>query len=41
VADRAYVMEKGRLHETGGAGVVQQERLAELYLGDPDVVTRP
>jgi branched-chain amino acid transport system ATP-binding protein len=36
VADRAYVMEKGRVHETGGAGVVEQDRLAELYLGDPD-----
>jgi branched-chain amino acid transport system ATP-binding protein len=36
VADRAYVMEKGRLHETGTAGVVGHERLAELYLGDPD-----
>src|SRR5207249_4829204 len=33
VADRAYVMEKGRLHETGAAGVVEQDRLAELYLG--------
>jgi branched-chain amino acid transport system ATP-binding protein len=42
VADRAYVMEKGRLHETGGAGVVQQDRLAELYLGEPgEVATRP
>ena len=39
VADRAYVMEKGRLHETGTAGVVEQDRLAELYLGDPDEVT--
>jgi branched-chain amino acid transport system ATP-binding protein len=36
VADRAYVMEKGRLHETGTSGVVEQDRLAELYLGDPD-----
>jgi branched-chain amino acid transport system ATP-binding protein len=36
VADRAYVMEKGRLHETGTGGVVEQSRLAELYLGDPD-----
>ena len=36
VADRAYVMEKGRVHETGAAGVVEQNRLAELYLGDPD-----
>jgi branched-chain amino acid transport system ATP-binding protein len=36
VADRAYFMEKGRLHETGAAGVVEQDRLAELYLGDPD-----
>jgi branched-chain amino acid transport system ATP-binding protein len=36
VADRAYVMEKGRLHETGATGVVGQDRLAELYLGDPD-----
>jgi hypothetical protein len=34
-------MEKGRLHETGPTGVVQQDRLAELYLGDPDeAVTR-
>jgi branched-chain amino acid transport system ATP-binding protein len=42
VADRAYVMEKGRLHETGTAGVVEQDRLAELYLGDPDeAVTAP
>jgi branched-chain amino acid transport system ATP-binding protein len=36
VADRAYVMEKGRIHETGATGVVEQDRLAELYLGDPD-----
>ena len=36
VADRAYVMEKGRVHETGATGVVEQDRLAELYLGDPD-----
>jgi branched-chain amino acid transport system ATP-binding protein len=42
VADRAYVMEKGRLHETGTDGVVEQSRLAELYLGDPDeAVTAP
>jgi branched-chain amino acid transport system ATP-binding protein len=42
VADRAYVMEKGRLHETGTAGVVEQDKLAELYLGDPDeAVTAP
>jgi branched-chain amino acid transport system ATP-binding protein len=42
VADRAYVMEKGRVHETGAAGVVEQNRLAELYLGDPDeAVTAP
>jgi branched-chain amino acid transport system ATP-binding protein len=42
VADRAYVMEKGRLHETGTGGVVEQSRLAELYLGDPDeAVTAP
>jgi len=41
VADRAYVMEKGRVHETGGAGVVEQDRLAELYLGDPDEAVTP
>jgi branched-chain amino acid transport system ATP-binding protein len=41
VADRAYVMEKGRLHETGVAGVVEQDRLAELYLGDPDEAVTP
>jgi branched-chain amino acid transport system ATP-binding protein len=40
VADRAYVMEKGRLHETGAAGVVEQDRLAELYLGDEAVTPR-
>ena len=40
VADRAYVMEQGRLHETG-AGVVEQDRLAELYLGEPDEAGRP
>jgi len=41
VADRAYVMEKGRLHETGAAGVVEHDRLAELYLGDPDEAVTP
>jgi branched-chain amino acid transport system ATP-binding protein len=41
VADRAYVMEKGRVHETGAAGVVEQDRLAELYLGDPDEAVTP
>jgi branched-chain amino acid transport system ATP-binding protein len=41
VADRAYVMEKGRAHETGAAGVVEQDRLAELYLGDPDEAVTP
>ena len=42
VADRAYVMEKGRLQEIGPSGVVDQGRLAELYLGDPnDAVVQP
>ena len=41
VADRAYVMEKGHVHETGAAGVVEQDRLAELYLGDPDEAVTP
>ena len=41
VADRAYVMEKGRVHETGATGVVEQDRLAELYLGDPDEAVTP
>jgi branched-chain amino acid transport system ATP-binding protein len=41
VADRAYVMEKGRVHETGAVGVVEQDRLAELYLGDPDEAVTP
>ena len=36
VADRAYVMEKGRFQEIGPSGVVDQVRLAELYLGDPE-----
>ena len=40
VADRAYVMEKGRVHETGATGVVEQDRLAELYLGDEAVTPR-
>jgi branched-chain amino acid transport system ATP-binding protein len=34
VADRAYVMEKGRVHQT--AAGVKQDHLAEMYLGDPD-----
>ena len=41
VADRAYVMEKGRVHETGVSGVVEQDRLAELYLGDHDEAVTP
>jgi branched-chain amino acid transport system ATP-binding protein len=41
VADRAYVMEKGRVHETGTTGVVEHDRLAELYLGDPDEAVTP
>jgi len=41
VADRAYVMEKGRVHETDATGVVEQDRLAELYLGDPDDAVTP
>ena len=40
VADRAYVMEKGRVHGTGATGVVEQDRLAELYLGDEAVTPR-
>jgi len=41
VADRAYVMEKGHVHEHGATGDVEQDRLAELYLGDPDEAVTP
>jgi branched-chain amino acid transport system ATP-binding protein len=34
VADRAYVMEKGRI-VAGGGDVETRDRLAHLYLGDP------
>jgi branched-chain amino acid transport system ATP-binding protein len=40
VADRSYVMEKGRVRETATIGVVEQE-LVGLYLGDADGATPP
>jgi branched-chain amino acid transport system ATP-binding protein len=33
VADRAYVMEKGRIHETGTRPLPRGEQLMDLYLG--------
>lgn len=34
VADRAYVMEKGRLHETPAGPMPGRDRLMEFYLGE-------